>query len=263
MIETHLASLTLAGYRPATVDVRRRVLVAFDEQVGLAGATHQATMMWLARPLAAETRRAYRSHLRGFYAWAVEEGFLIHNPVERVPSIRVHKGVPRPIAPDDLSLALSRADVRMRAWLLLMAYAGLRCLEVAGLRPSDLLLDPRPLLYLRETKGGGSATVPAHPVVVEALAEMPVSGGLWWEVSARSVSQQVNVFLHERCGIASTAHSLRHFAGTSWYRASGHDLLTTAALLRHQHVNSTQIYAALDPARPADVVRLVEPLVLT
>lgn len=41
---------------------------------------------------------------------------------------------------------------------------------------------------------------------------------------------------------------------TSWYKASGHDLLTTARLLRHANVANTQIYALLDPTRPAQVV---------
>lgn len=59
-------------------------------------------------------------------------------------------------------------------------------------------------------------------------------------------------------------HRLRHFAGTAFYKASGHDLLATARLLRHSKVDTTMIYAQLDPTRPTEVVnavplRLVEP----
>jgi site-specific recombinase XerC len=61
----------------------------------------------------------------------------------------------------------------------------------------------------------------------------------------------------QACGINATAHQLRHYAGSSWYKASQHDLLTTARLLRHADVSSTQIYAQLDPTRPAEVVGLV------
>ncbi len=62
------------------------------------------------------------------------------------------------------------------------------------------------------------------------------------------------------CGVNASAHQLRHFAGTSWYRASGHDLLTTATLLRHANVQTTQRYAQLDPTRPTEVVNAVPAL---
>ena len=145
----------------------------------------------------------------------------------------------------------------MRAWLLCMTLAGLRCLEVAALRPSDLVEQPTGvLLHLRVTKGGGSATIPAHPLLLEALAVLPIRNGLWWDVSAGTLSASVNRHLRA-AGVAGTAHALRHWAGTSWYRASGHDLLTTATLMRHASVDTTMIYAALDPARPQAVTRAV------
>jgi integrase len=80
--------------------------------------------------------------------------------------------------------------------------------------------------------------------------------GLWWSTDAAQVSRSVNFHLR-RNGIASTAHSLRHRAGTAFYRESGHDLLTTAALLRHASVQTVQVYAALDPVRTAHVAGLV------
>jgi len=58
-------------------------------------------------------------------------------------------------------------------------------------------------------------------------------------------------------GVDATAHTLRHYAGTTWYRASGHDLLTTAALLRHKDVSTTQVYARVDDERPTEVVHAV------
>jgi hypothetical protein len=57
--------------------------------------------------------------------------------------------------------------------------------------------------------------------------------------------------------VNASAHQLRHFAGSAWYRASGYDLLVTSRLLRHVSVATTQIYAALDEARLAEVVGLV------
>lgn len=133
----------------------------------------------------------------------------------------------------------------------------MRCVEIAGLRPGDLQhVEGGVLLYLREAKGGGTGVVPAHVSILEALAALPIRDGVWWSCSAATVSAMVSEHLRN-CGIPATAHKLRHHAGTSWYRASGHDLLTTAALLRHANVASTQIYAQTDPTRAAEVIAAV------
>lgn len=257
----YLARLRLAGMRPTTGRTRRVVLLAFLATLdgrGLLEGTRGDVEVFVGRAdLKAQSRRAYLSTLKSFYAWAVDEEHLTADPTRRVPAVRVPRAVPRPIGGDNLDKALSRGNPRMRAWLLLMSLAGLRCVEVSRLRPQDLApAGTGSLLFLRECKGGGSATVPAHPMILEALAALPIRDGLWWDVSADSVSRQVNAHLRG-CGVLDTAHSLRHFAGTSWYRASGHDLLTTATLLRHASVTTSQIYAQLDPERPAEVVNAV------
>lgn len=260
LIDSHLNRLTLGGYRPSTIRARKQCLRAFAASV----APHQVqdagridVEAFLARPLAPESRRAYRAHLRAFYAWCQDEGFVTNNPTEKLPPVRVPRAQPRPISDADLSLALERANPRMRAWLLLMALAGLRCIEVAALRPADIIeRDKGTLLYLRECKGGGTASVPAHPVVLDALARVPIRHDAWWLCNADSVSDNVADYLRG-LGIDATAHRLRHYAGTAWYRESGHDLLETANLMRHLSVQTTMRYAALDPDRAAEVVRRV------
>lgn len=261
IIESYMSRLTLAGYRPATLSARRACLTQFARHIAptdLAVATRHHVEGFLARPLAPESRRAYRSHLRAFYKWCVEEGLVVEDPMTRVPAIRVPRAVPRPVTDEELTAALMRADARMRAWLFLMALAGLRCLEVAGLRPMDLIASDGGLtmLFLRECKGGGSAMMPAHAAIVSALRVVPIRGDQWWSVTPRVVSKQVADHLRDS-GVNATAHQLRHYAGTSWYRASGHDVLATARLLRHASIQTTQVYAELDPTRPAEVVNLV------
>lgn len=261
LIKLYLDRLTVTGYREGTLRTRRSVLShleTFLQPKPLALATRSDLQSFLARPLAAESRRSYRSHLRHFYEFAVEEGHVLDSPAEKLPAIRVSPGTPRPIDGADLRLAVGSADQRTRAWLLLMALGGLRCMEVASLEPSDLIeTEGGWLLYLRECKGGGTATVPAHEAVVRALLALPVhEGNTWWSCSRHYVSQVISAHLHS-LGIRASAHQLRHAAGTAWYRGSGHDLLVTARLMRHQSVRTTQIYAALDPVRPAEVVAAV------
>lgn len=261
IIRAHCNRLALAGYRPQSIVAREQCLRQFQETLSTASittATRFDLEAFLARPLAPESRRAYRSHLRGFFSFCAAEGIIAQDPSEGLPAIRVPRATPRPMSGDHLALALASATPRMRAWLLLMALAGLRCIEVAALRPSDLLSDEHgTLLFLRETKGGGSATVPAHHSVLHALAVLPTRNGLWWSVSAARVSALVSAYLRS-LGVQGTAHALRHTAGTSWYRASGHDILTTARLLRHANIQTTQVYAQLDPTRPSQVVAAVE-----
>jgi integrase/recombinase XerC len=262
LIESHLASLVLAGYSPRTLEARQHCLKAFARTIAprdLAEATRADCETFLtSRPLKPESRRAYRSHLRGLYGWAYEEELIPANPMLRVPPVRVPKAGPRPISSADLVHALSRADARMFAWLALMSLAGLRCVEVAGLRPGDLQqTDDGAALHLRTCKGGGEAVQPAHPLIVEALGRLQIRDGAWWDCSPAHISRTVSVHLAD-CGIAATGHRLRHFAGSSWYRASGHDLLVTARLLRHRNVATSQIYVETDKTRPAEVVNAVQ-----
>jgi integrase len=256
----YINRLSLAGYRPETRRAREKCARSFAQFIHptpLTKATRADVEAFLARDLKPESRRAYRAHLRGFYAFCLDEGLITEDPTVKVPPIRIPRAAPRPMSGDDLALALDHADPRMRAWLLLMVLAGLRCIEVAHLRPRDLLpTEAGTLLFLRECKGGGSAMVPAHPAVLEALAVLPIRDRLWWDVSPQRVSAAVGAYLRS-LGIDATAHQLRHTAGTSWYRASGHDVITTAALLRHASISSTQTYAAADPTRAAEVVARV------
>lgn len=260
-VDSHINRLVLAGYRPRTVSARRSVINAFAGSLQ-GKALHEAhrldVEMFLARDLAAETRRSYLNHLRAYYGWLCDEELMTGpNPTAKVAPIRVKKGVPRPIDSEQLVRAIDHAAPRMRAWLLLMAQAGLRCMEVAALRPADLLVQKDGvLLFLRECKGGSTATVPAHPETLEALGVLSISEGCWWDVTPHHVTVQTSRYL-KSLGITSGAHSLRHYAGTSFYKTSGHDLLTTARLLRHASVQTSQIYAQLDPTRPAEVVNLL------
>lgn len=71
------------------------------------------------------------------------------------------------------------------------------------------------LLHLRECKGGGTATVPAHPLILCALEEVPVRNGVWWDVTPGTLSAAVRRF-RASVRINATALRLRHFAGTTW-----------------------------------------------
>lgn len=261
VVEQHVASIRIGGLRPRTIECRSRILRTFQRQLeptSLLEATRADIETYLGADLALRSRVTYLTHLRCFYRWALDLDLIEHDPTAKIKLPRVPLGVPRPLSQGDLAYAVEHATPTMRAWLLLMALAGLRCIEVSHLRPADIMdAEGIPLLYLRECKGGGTATVPAHTEVLAALNALPIRNGAWWDITAKTISKYVSSYLRS-LGIDGTAHQLRHTAGTAWYRESGHDLLTTARLMRHAHASTTQIYSQLDPTRPAEVVRLVK-----
>jgi integrase len=260
MLDVHLNRLRLAGYREETIRTKRRMfghLETFLHPKPIELATRLDLENWLARPeLKAATRKAYRSHLRAYYRWLVEEGHRDDDPTYRIPPVRVPRALPRPIPSAELGIALAVAPPRMRAWLLLMCLAGLRCCEVARLCPDDVMETPTgTVLFIREAKGGGQGTVPAVPDVLAQLNALPVRDGVWWRVKPNQVSVDVSAFLHS-IGINATGHQLRHWAGTEWYGVD-RDLISTQRLLRHASLQNTQVYADVDPTRPAEVASLV------
>jgi integrase len=62
----------------------------------------------------------------------------------------------------------------------------------------------------------------------------------------------INLYLHS-LGIASNAHSLRHWFACHVYRTN-QDLLLTQKLLGHSTPAVTAVYAASDPAAAAPTV---------
>lgn len=260
MLDVHLNRLRLAGYRDETIRTKRRMfghLIDFLDPLPLEQASRNDLERWLSRPdLKPATRKAYRSHVRAYFRWLVEEGLREDDPSYRIPAVRVPRGMPRPIQSDDLALALAVAPPRMRAWLLLMCLGGFRCCEVSRFRPVDVVQTPTgTMLFIREAKGGGQQSVPAVQPILEQLSRLPIRNGLWWEVRPHQVTIDVSAFLRS-IGIAATAHRLRHWAGTSWYGVD-QDILATQRLLRHVDVGTTQIYADINPTRPAEVAALV------
>jgi site-specific recombinase XerC len=198
---------------------------------------------------AAETRRAYVCHLRAFYRWAKQTGIVSEDPATMLTLPVVPKHLPRPIAEDDLAVALDSARPKMRAMLTLAGYAGLRCVEIAGLDWSDLHRDTNGAMYLHVRKGKGAKErrVEIGNTVLQALQAYgikrrgPMFRGMeGGPIDARSVSRSGNRFL-ARHEIPATMHQLRHRYATIGYQLS-QDLRMLQEQLGHSSPNSTAIY---------------------
>jgi len=205
----------------------------------------------------------YVSHCSQFYRWCAREGLLDGSPAAGLPAPRRGRRLPRPIAEKDLLGALAAAPDRIRPWLVLAGWAGLRAKEIALLR-RDMVLDTRcpPVILIQEnaTKGHRERLVPMSAFVVDELA--PHLNGRGWVFHRydgnpgpnlpSTISHLVNVHLHD-CGIAASLHQLRHRFATELYKAS-HDIRAVQEALGHQSPKVTAGYVAYDPGVAAAAV---------
>lgn len=213
---------------------------------------------WLPR-----TRYVLISSAHSFYLWAQDEGLITDIPTHKLPRPKLPRSVPRPIPEDRLKRAIDVAPDDLRCWLVLAAYAGLRCCEIAPLSRDQVLDTADPPSLLIHGKGGKDRLVPMCERVIEELGVLPSSGYLWARMdgshgppTANRVSQLLNRYLREQ-GISDTAHSLRHRFASQVQRATG-DIQTTASLLGHANISNTMIYAELNNERALAAVRALD-----
>lgn len=254
--------LRAGGRSPGTLatwtSYLRRLARSYADPWGVDG---RDLVEWLAgQDWAPETRRSVRTVLRVFYGRAVELGRIPVSPADVLATVKVPRGVPKPIAQDAFSAALLAADDRDRLMLVLGAYAGLRAAEIAAVRPSRDLVDG--FLYV-VGKGGHERRVPVHPLVeAEIGAELGrrrVGGhgsGFRWtgdmtadgflfpspaggHVTGGWISARLGKILPDRW----TAHTLRHrFASLAY--AGSKDLRAVQELLGHSSPATTARYTA-------------------
>jgi len=213
------------------------------------------------RGLAASTRATYHGHLRAYFSWCIAAGIREDDPMAGVPVPRRPRHTPRPVSADQLAALLAVCNRRRtRAMVLLGALAGLRAHEIAAVRGEDLTGG----MLTVTGKGGKRAMVPAHDALVELAATMPAAG--WWfpnhagtgPVTAKAVGVAITRAMG-RAGFDGTAHQLRHWYGSSLVGA-GVGLRTVQELMRHESVQSTQIYTLVTgPERAAGIARLELP----
>lgn len=254
---------TRRGLRPRSV--RRRQDVLHNLSRFLRGSLLDATVEdlhgWLEDvPRVPRTVHAYLSAAVGFYCWAVTSELTDVNPAAKIPRPKVRPGLPRPMRADDVTSAVRQASPMVACWLLLAAYAGLRCQEIAGLDRDDVWDFEIPvMLHVVHGKGGRERVVPLHPAILAALRAMPIprTGPLFRSGNGRpftpeNLSHVANEYLR-RVGVTSTMHQARHRFGTDVYRAS-RDIRLTQDLLGHQSPVTTAIYTQTSPLDAVAVV---------
>ena len=246
-----------------TISERCRVirLLAHELQRDPAALTPIQIVRWYAShpEWSQATHCTYHSYLRAWYMWLQNQDYRLDNPMTKVGTPKAPDRVARPVADTEL-MRLLRTNMhhRTRVMILLAALAGLRVHEIAKIRGEDIDLE-RKLLHVLG-KGGKAKTIPLHRILVTTAEQMPRRG--WWfpanatrpgeHMHSKSVSQVIGQAMR-RADITRTAHSLRHWYGTTLLD-DGADLRVVQELLRHASIATTQIYTKVPDGRRIDAV---------
>lgn len=267
VIAAHLRYIDLLGHSDGSIYARARALHRMARTItgSLISASAADLLAWRrSLTITDDAVVHYVSHAREFYRWLVREGRREDNPADDVPVPKLRKRLPRPIGDDDLAYAVASADARVRPWLILAAWCGLRAKEIALLKWECVLETSEPPLILvahDATKGHTERAIPLHPFAAAELAALPGrrAGYVFRRHDGRPgpnqpwlVSQLANTHLHE-CGSPATLHQLRHWFGTNTYRAK-RDLRVVQELMGHESPNTTAGYAAFDRAEAVEAV---------
>ena len=235
-----------------TIRKRRGELASWSDHIGAGWrtATWRDVDRWIdSRPLGPRAQASAVSHLRSFYKWARREGLVSCDPCADVICPRLPVCVPRPARDVDVRRAVGAGLEPLELACALMAYAALRCCEVARLQWADVDLADG-LIYVTG-KGDKQAVVPICPplaaiLAVQVATDGPVVPGSRGQTcTAARISQRVGAHLRKR-GAAATAHQLRHHAATHLLAITGRiDLVKE--FLRHASISTTQVYARTAP----------------
>lgn len=250
----------------------------------------------LARGLAPTSRSAYRGTLVAFFRWLRARRVIASSPFEGLALRALPRALPRtPLAVSEVERVLRAIDVdtpsglRDRAMIEALYSTGLRRAELVALDVTDVDFE-RGLVTVRHGKGDKDRIVPIGERALAWLARylVEVRGFLGAPEAERALflcvwRQQTRRLeapgLYQRCKLyarraglkrPATPHIFRHTVATTMLE-NGADIRFIQALLGHEKLNSTAIYARVavpelrrahaqsHPAAPAEPVPAAPP----
>ena len=212
----------------------------------------------------ATTNRHIQS-LRRFFRFAQREAGLKSNPAEGIRTVREQKRLrPLSLTQDETQQMLSAAGrsaygngPRNYAILQLFLQSGLRVSELTSLVGGDVEIGPRGgSVSVRSGKGIRSRVVPLNAPCRRGLLryfdirDVPApSEPVFLSNRAKAISARSVQYVVESCAKSAGidrlkvgAHSLRHTFATRYLDANPGDLVSLAALLSHESIETTAIY---------------------
>lgn len=251
LILAHCASLRAGGLSKRTIAAREEWLRRADREMpfGVVEADRNELEIFLgARDWAPATRQKAYYHLRSFYLWGCDpvngaDGpILADDPMNGMRRPTTPRGEPRPVTDEELNIALSRAREPYLTAVMLAVGAGLRCFELAEVRREDVNRDH---LWVRQGKGGKSASVPMSPELWEHVRDFPrgrILEHVGGTADGRKLSARASIYFSRTLKLPGVSlHRFRH-KYAELLRRGGADVATISRCLRHQNLSSTQVY---------------------
>ena len=205
------------------------------------------------------TKANYVARLRSIYKHLNKMNLVNgNNPAEDLPQVKAGRGVPKPITKAEYALLLKEATPLYRDWFILGGMAGLRAMEAAQIKGSDLEeSDEGPMLRILG-KGNTDLIVPISPVVAEMIKSHNTLDRLWQTSPNKLSAKAANEMRRILGPNAKHFHSLRHYFATTMLEKSGGDLIAVKELMRHSSVATTQVYTQLAHGRTRSLVNLLD-----
>lgn len=210
--------------------------------------------------------------LRSLFRFAVEQGYIAHNPMDKIRAPKPDQVLPVYLREDELQLLLALPErkkrknwLRDKAILYLLAYTGLRRAELLNLKWEDIRFDQGSIRVMG--KGRKERMIPMNKALSDVLwdylqSQLPVSANspLFRNQFGKPLNGSNLHDLFKRyvraAGLDPTRislHKMRHTFATMLL-ARGTDLVTIQQLLGHTEISSTQIYAHTTVARSKSAV---------
>ena len=246
-IDVLVTELRAAKRTPLTIELRVKRLVAFarahpdsdpltvtrNDLVKYLGDNNQT---WTP-----EYAHSVRTTLRVFFGLLEDLEARPHDPSRRLPRIRIPRALPRPCPDGAVRAAMNDTpDPRMRLAIRLGAEAGLRRMEIAGLRRDAVEGWAGDFRIRLRGKGGHERVIPISDDFATDLRAgetdylFPTADG---HITPRHLGKMLAAALPEHW----TAHTLRHRYLTVAYQATG-DLRAVQELAGHASPATTAIY---------------------
>ncbi len=217
--------------------------------------------------LSSNSAARYYSSIKGFFRYLFIQNYIKENPMEKVSSPKLKKGLPLVLSVSEVDSILSRPDasivlgLRDKALLELLYACGVRVSELLGLKVSDLFFNEEMIRVFG--KGSKERLVPVGRSAVKWVKEYLIKSRTMLEKKHKSENF---LFLNKRgtklsrmgiwkivdryvkdAGIKKEVHphTFRHSFATHLLEG-GADLRAVQEMLGHADISTTQIYTHID-----------------
>lgn len=248
LMPAYLTHLRGKKRSPRTLQLREYQVRRFFQATDLlpADVTIDHLRAWMDNPnWKPATCQVAKSSLCSFFGFLYDEEILPANPSKRLESPRVGGAKPKPASDEAVAAALDMATPRVRLMVQLGIFIGLRSMEIAAVKTSDVTIDADGSSLTVFGKGAKTRVIPISDETAELIIYQPEGylfpGKIAGHISSAYVSRLVSRVLPP--GV--TCHKLRHRFASRAYKNSGNDLRAVQMLLGHANISTTEFYVAV------------------